>query len=52
VRRFLIKAGVPEARMTSKGFWPDRPLETNETARGREANRRVDFVIVGAQQTH
>ena len=38
--------------MTSKGFGPDHPLETNETARGREANRRVDFVIVGAEQSH
>lgn len=47
---FLQKAGVATERMTAKGFGPDRPVESNQTARGREANRRVDFVIVGAEK--
>lgn len=50
VRRFLVAAGVPLERVSAKGFGPDRPVETNETARGREANRRVDFVIVGTEE--
>ena len=50
VRQFLQKAGVPVERMVARGFGPDRPVESNQTAAGREANRRVDFVIVGAAQ--
>jgi outer membrane protein OmpA-like peptidoglycan-associated protein len=45
VRKFLLAAGVPSQRMVAKGFGPDQPVESNETARGRDANRRVDFVI-------
>jgi outer membrane protein OmpA-like peptidoglycan-associated protein len=47
----LQKAGIAPERMTAKGFGPDRPVESNLTARGREANRRVDFVIVGAEKS-
>jgi outer membrane protein OmpA-like peptidoglycan-associated protein len=49
VRQWLLAHGVAAERMTSMGFGPDRPSDTNETAKGREANRRVDFVIVGAE---
>lgn len=49
VGAFLQGAGVAMERMTASGFGPDRPVESNLTARGREANRRVDFVIVGAE---
>ena len=47
VRKFLLGVGVGADRMTAKGLGPDVPVESNQTARGREANRRVDFVIVG-----
>lgn len=50
VAAFLLKTGIATERMTAKGFGPDRPVESNQTARGREANRRVDFVIVGAEK--
>ncbi len=49
VRKFLLGAGVAAERMAARGFGPDVPVESNQTARGREANRRVDFVIVGAE---
>src|SRR5262249_51346435 len=45
VRAYLIQQGVPPARLKAKGYGPDRPAETNMTASGREANRRVEFVI-------
>jgi OOP family OmpA-OmpF porin len=43
VRVYLIKAGVPAARLTSKGFGPDQPMASNATMAGRAENRRVEF---------
>ena len=46
VRAYLLKKGVPAERLEARGFGPDRPVATNDTAVGREANRRVEFIIV------
>lgn len=43
VRGFLVKAGVPEGRLSSDGFGSQRPLEENKTEAGRARNRRVEF---------
>ncbi len=48
VVQWLVKNGVESGRLAAKGFGPDRPVETNETDKGREANRRVEFLILGA----
>lgn len=45
VRAYLVKQGVDGSRLEAKGFGSERPVESNKTAKGREANRRVDFVI-------
>lgn len=51
VKAYLVKAGVAEGRLQAKGFGPDRPVADNKTAKGRELNRRVAFVIVGDEKT-
>jgi len=43
VRQYLHQRGVPLARMTSRGFGPDRPVATNGTVDGRALNRRVEL---------
>lgn len=45
VRRYLISKGIGKSRMTAKGYGPDKPIAGNDTPEGREANRRVEFVI-------
>lgn len=45
VRDFLMKKGVTPDRLTAQGFGPDRPAASNDTKEGREANRRVEFLI-------
>ena len=50
VKRWLVENGVAELRLDSKGFGPDNPIADNKTAKGRAANRRVDFVIVDPPQ--
>jgi OmpA-OmpF porin, OOP family len=47
VRQYLIDKGkIDEKRLTSKGFGPDKPIEDNRTALGRQKNRRVEFHIM------
>lgn len=42
----LVKLGIDDSRLSSEGFGPDKPVDTNQSAEGRSHNRRVDFVIV------
>jgi OmpA-OmpF porin, OOP family len=45
VRRYLMQHGVEGERLTACGFGSSRPVASNETPAGRQANRRVEFVI-------
>ncbi|MBL0062574.1 MAG: hypothetical protein IPP40_14085 [bacterium] len=36
--------GIEGARITTKGFGPDKPIADNATDEGRQKNRRIDFV--------
>jgi outer membrane protein OmpA-like peptidoglycan-associated protein len=46
VKAFLSNAGVAASRLEAKGFGPDRPADSNSSEKGRENNRRVEFVVV------
>jgi outer membrane protein OmpA-like peptidoglycan-associated protein len=46
VRNYLIDQGVESSRLEARGYGPTQPIGDNETAEGRERNRRVEFVIV------
>lgn len=46
VRQYLLSKGITKGRLTAKGYGPDKPIAGNDTPEGREANRRVEFVIV------
>jgi OmpA-OmpF porin, OOP family len=46
VMKYLTSKGVKAARLSAKGFGPDKPIADNETDAGREANRRVEFNIL------
>jgi outer membrane protein OmpA-like peptidoglycan-associated protein len=43
---YLVRRGVDRARLVPQGFGPTRPLATNVTRSGREANRRVEFRVL------
>jgi outer membrane protein OmpA-like peptidoglycan-associated protein len=46
VRSYLMKKfGFPSARLRALGNGPDKPIETNATAEGREKNRRTDIRV-------
>lgn len=46
VKRFLVNHGISPTRLTTVGYGETRPIATNETAAGRQKNRRVVFHIV------
>jgi outer membrane protein OmpA-like peptidoglycan-associated protein len=45
VRQQLLARGIATNRITVKGYGKARPIATNDTAAGREQNRRVEVVI-------
>ncbi len=44
---FLVSQGVATASITFKGFGKSSPIATNDTAAGRQENRRVELVVSG-----
>src|SRR5580704_14391669 len=48
VRDFLAEQGVPASSITARGFGKTQPVATNDTADGRQRNRRVELVVNGA----
>lgn len=47
VRNYLItNHGISPDRLTAKGYGKDMPIESNRTAAGRAANRRIEFVVI------
>jgi outer membrane protein OmpA-like peptidoglycan-associated protein len=47
VRGYLTDQGMAAGSVTSKGFGKTRPVASNDTAEGRQQNRRVEIVISG-----
>jgi len=47
VRDYLTKQGVPESSTTAAGFGKSRPIASNDTAEGRQQNRRVELIVSG-----
>ena len=41
---YLTKKGVENGRMTAKGYGESQPIASNDTAEGRQQNRRIAFV--------
>ena len=46
VAKWLVKRGISTLRLTSQGYGMERPIDSNDTEEGRQANRRVEFHIV------
>jgi outer membrane protein OmpA-like peptidoglycan-associated protein len=47
VLAYLVKENIPVASMTSAGFGKTQPVASNDTAEGRQRNRRVELVVSG-----
>jgi outer membrane protein OmpA-like peptidoglycan-associated protein len=47
VRDFLAEQGVPASSITARGFGKTQPVASNDSAEGRQRNRRVELVVNG-----
>ena len=47
VRDYLVGHGLPVGSVVTKGFGEMKALVSNDTASGRQQNRRVEIVISG-----
>jgi outer membrane protein OmpA-like peptidoglycan-associated protein len=43
VKSALVRRGIADSRLTTKGYGPSQPIANNRTSEGRQANRRVQF---------
>ncbi|MCP4440796.1 MAG: OmpA family protein [Aureispira sp.] len=46
VKTYLEEQGIAADRLTAKGFGEEKPIDSNETPKGRANNRRTEFVVV------
>ena len=47
VRDFLVHEGIVMSSISSRGFGESQPVATNDTATGRQHNRRVELIVSG-----
>lgn len=47
VLQYLTQQGLPVGSLTAKGFGETQPVASNDSANGRQQNRRVELVISG-----
>lgn len=45
VRNYLAQQGIDSGRLSASGIGMDRPVANNDTATGRQQNRRVEIII-------
>ncbi|MGP9790623.1 OmpA family protein [Roseinatronobacter sp. NSM] len=43
----LLARGIPISGFEARGYGPEFPIADNSTASGREANRRIEFRLIG-----
>lgn len=43
VKNFLVQEGIEAERLTTAGYGPSQPVASNNTAQGREENRRIEM---------
>jgi outer membrane protein OmpA-like peptidoglycan-associated protein len=47
VRDYLVQQGINISSIGARGFGKSQPVATNDTAAGRQQNRRVELVVSG-----
>ena len=47
VRDYFVQQGIPSSAVEARGFGKSEPIASNDTAEGRQQNRRVELVLSG-----
>jgi len=43
VKKYLVDKGIDASRFVTKGYGPNRPIDSNDTPEGKAKNRRIEF---------
>ncbi|WP_437476874.1 OmpA family protein [Sorangium sp. So ce1014] len=43
---YVTSKGIDPKQLVARGYGPDKPIDDNKTAKGRQKNRRVEFTIL------
>jgi outer membrane protein OmpA-like peptidoglycan-associated protein len=43
---YLIEGGIAKSRLSAEGFGETKPIADNNTAAGRQQNRRVEINLI------
>ena len=46
---YFVQNGIPAERLNAVGYGQDNPIASNQTAKGRAQNRRVNIIILKSQ---
>lgn len=46
VKKYLVKKGIDESRLSSTGYGQERPIADNSTKQGKAKNRRVEMKLL------
>ena len=46
VKKYMVDKGIAETRLRATGYGQEKPISDNNTAAGKQKNRRVEFNIV------
>jgi len=46
VVNYLVSNGITAERLSAKGYGESKPLDSNDTEKGRAKNRRTEFTIL------
>jgi outer membrane protein OmpA-like peptidoglycan-associated protein len=47
VRDYFVQQGISASSVEARGFGKSEPIASNDTAEGRQQNRRVELVLSG-----
>ena len=50
VGSILLDVGIDLDRLVVAGYADSRPIESNESAQGRAANRRIEIIVRGSSE--
>jgi outer membrane protein OmpA-like peptidoglycan-associated protein len=50
VENYLIRKGINDARMKTKGYGERQPIASNDSESGRQLNRRIEIALFASEQ--
>jgi outer membrane protein OmpA-like peptidoglycan-associated protein len=50
IENYLIRKGINDARMKTKGYGERQPIASNDSESGRQLNRRIEIALFASEE--